>query len=98
MRVNEQWRAVEHGMKWSVSNLVVVFVVAFALAGCSRKFYRNSADREAAKVIAQKTPQVPNMDPHFTIEQATNIVLENFSAVTQTNDFFGPEAGIELGA
>ena len=68
------------------------------LAACSAKYYRNSADREAARLIAEKTPVVPNMDPHFTIEQSTNIVLENLPVVTQTNDFFGAEANVEVGA
>jgi outer membrane protein TolC len=83
--------------KTSVS-LIIAFTATLAFVGCSRKYYRNSADREAAKVIAQKTPQVPNMDPNFTIEQATNIVLADLPVVTVTNDFFGTEAGIELGA
>jgi outer membrane protein TolC len=82
------------------TSVIIALTVAAAIifSGCSRKYYRNSADREAAKVIAQKTPRVPNMDPNFTIEQTTNIVIADLPAVTVTNDFFGAEAGIEVGA
>ena len=41
--------------------------------GCTTKFYRESADKEAYKAIRNKAPAVPNMDTNFTIEQ-TNLV------------------------
>src|SRR5438105_2082006 len=73
-------------------------VCLLIMAGCSPNYYRKSADREAAKLIAEKTPAVPNMDPHFTLEQSTNSMLDNLPVALQTNDFFGAEANIEVGA
>jgi hypothetical protein len=98
MRVNEQWRGVERGLGWNTGRFLLILAAALALTGCSRKYYRNSADQEVAKAITQKTPLVPNMDTKFTIEQSTNRVLEGFPVVAQTNDYFGAEADIELGA
>ncbi|MCI0534906.1 MAG: TolC family protein [Verrucomicrobiales bacterium] len=85
-------------MNLYLRSLFLTVSVLLLWAGCSRKYYRNAADREAAKAIAQKTPQVPNMDPRFTIAQETNIVLGDLPSVTQTNASFGGEAGVELGA
>jgi outer membrane protein TolC len=78
--------------------LVWFVLLSLALAGCSANFYRKSADKEAAKVIAEKTPAVPNMDPHFTIVQTNAASLENLPKVEQVEEFLGAEKGTELGA
>jgi len=66
--------------------------------GCTAKHYRKSADREVAKVIARKTPAVPNMDPHFTIEQTNQIPIEGLPVVEKVEEFLGSERQTELQA
>jgi outer membrane protein TolC len=68
------------------------------LCGCTAKHYRSSADKDAYAAIAQKTPLVTNMEPHFTIEQTNVLVLDGLPKVTMTNDFLGEAAAAELGA
>ncbi len=46
---------------------------SLALAGCTAKHYRQSADKEAYRLISEKSPLVPNMETNFTIE--TNLVI-----------------------
>jgi len=72
--------------------------VVVCLCGCTAAHYRRSADKEAYKLIAQKTPLVTNMEPRFTIEQTNLITLAGLPVVTQTNEFLGPAAAAELGA
>jgi outer membrane protein TolC len=71
--------------------------LALTLAGCTAAHYRRSADKEAYKLIGEKTLLVTNMEPHFTIEQATQI---NFTLPNtyETNDFLGEAALTEIGA
>jgi outer membrane protein TolC len=71
---------------------------ALALAGCSTAHYRRSADKEAYQAIAQKTPAVTNMEPHFTIEQTNALALDDLPVAAQTNDFLGQTAEAERGA
>lgn len=71
---------------------------AFILAGCTAAHYRRSADKETYRLIAQKTPLVTNMEPHFTIEQTNQINLEGLPEMNGTNDFLGEAAEAEIGA
>lgn len=73
--------------------MCVCLLGGLILVGCSTKHYRASADKEAASVIAEKTPAVPNMDPKFTIEQAEKASLEELPPNTKVEDFFGPNEG-----
>ena len=75
-----------------------LLIVLLACAGCSTEHYRKSADKEAAGIIAEKTPQVPNMDRHFTIEQTDTLSLEGLPTCTQSPDFLGTEGQVENGA
>jgi outer membrane protein TolC len=75
--------------------LLAVLLVA---PGCSTRHYRKSADEEVARVIAEKTPQVPNMDPRFTIEQTDTLSLQGLLTCDQTADFLGDEGRSEKGA
>jgi outer membrane protein TolC len=68
------------------------------LAGCSTEYYRQSADKETAAVLAQKTPLVPNMDPQFTIETNALLALETLPLHDQATAFLGPEGESERGA
>ncbi|MSU61178.1 MAG: TolC family protein [Pedosphaera sp.] len=79
-------------------SVIVLAVLCLGVGGCSRNYHRKAADHEAAQVIAAKAPSVRNMDPHFTIEQATNSIIDALPVVQQTNDFFGVEAAAEVGA
>ncbi|MBI4660479.1 MAG: TolC family protein [Verrucomicrobia bacterium] len=78
--------------------LKLLLIPALVLSGCTTAHYRKSADREAAKVIAEKTPAVPNMDPRFTIEQSQTIALEGYPAVTNIEEAFGADKAMEVGA
>jgi outer membrane protein TolC len=68
------------------------------LAGCSTNHYRRSADRDAFHAIAQKTPAVPNMEPHFTIEQTNVLSLQGLPISTNVSEFLGKDAAKERGA
>lgn len=77
----------------------VLFLCAtLALAGCSTKHYRESADKEVAAAIAQKTPAVPNMVTNFSIEPVAPPDLSNLPVAKGEEEFFGPDGGIEKGA
>jgi outer membrane protein TolC len=69
-----------------------------ALTACTTSYYRKSADQAAYGVIKSKTPQVPNMDPHFTIEQTNTLSLDGFAVATNVPDFLGPDGEREMGA
>ncbi len=84
------------GVAWGSVLMLAAF--CSGVGGCSRGYYRKAADHEAAQVIAAKAPSVKNMDPHFTIEQTTNSIIDALPVVQQTNDFFGAEAAAEVGA
>jgi outer membrane protein TolC len=79
---------------------VLLWLVIFSLTslGCGTKQYRKSADEEVARVIAEKTPQVPNMDPQFTIEQTDTLSLQGLPTCDQAADFLGDAGQLEKGA
>ena len=68
------------------------------LSACSTAHYRKSADRETAAVIAEKSPAVPNMDRHFTIEQTNALTLDDLPVVTQIEEALGRDGESERGA
>ena len=69
-----------------------------ALTGCTANYYRKSADRAAYGAIKGKTPLVPDMDPHFTIEQTNTLSLARLSVATDAPPFLGPDGEREKGA
>jgi hypothetical protein len=71
---------------------------ALLLAGCTAKYYRRSADKEAYRLIGQKSPLVTNMESHFTIEETNRIDLDGLPIASGTNDFLGEAAQAEIGA
>jgi outer membrane protein TolC len=75
-----------------------IFASLLLLIGCSTARYRQSADRDTLRAIAQKTPQVPNMDPHFTIEQTNALSLEGLPEMTEIEEALGPDGEVERGA
>lgn len=73
-------------------------VLALALAGCSAKHYRESADKAAYGAIAAKSGQVVNMDPQFTLDQTNAVSLDRLPRLEQPPDFLGEWAETERGA
>ncbi len=78
--------------------LVLALGLSLALAGCTAKHYRKSADKQVAGIIAEKSPAVTNMDMKFTIEPSAPVSLDGLPQVTQPEEAFGPEATGEIGA
>jgi outer membrane protein TolC len=72
--------------------------LALLLAGCTAAHYRRTADRDAYRVIQQKSPRVPNMEPNFTIERTNQLSLEGLPVSTNVPDFLGPDGERERGA
>jgi len=92
-------KALSHGPRSGTAGLVPCLAVVLLLGvGCSPEQYRKSADKETAKIIAEKTPQVPNMDPNFTIEQTHPPLLEGLPTSPQPPDFLGAEGQVEKDA
>jgi len=77
--------------------LVGVFLFLLA-AGCATEHYRKSADKEAYRAVAQKTPLVKNMDEHFTIEQTNQLSLDGLPAAPKVEESLGPDGEVERGA
>jgi len=72
--------------------------ILLALTGCTPNYYRKSADQAAYGAIQGKTPRVPDMDPHFTIEQTNVLSLEGLPVATNGPEFLGPDGERETGA
>ncbi|MCU0785126.1 MAG: hypothetical protein MUF81_13970 [Verrucomicrobia bacterium] len=72
--------------------------LALLLAGCTATHYRKSADRDAYRTIKQKSPQVHNMDPNFTIERTSVLSLEGLPIVTNVPEAPGSDGERERGA
>lgn len=79
-------------------HLVTGLLLATTVAGCSSKYWRSSADREAARLIREKTPAVPNMDTNFTVEPKPPAELANLPVAPDPGEFLGPDAEVERGA
>lgn len=73
-------------------------VLALLIAGCTQKYYRESADHEVYGVVQSKSPVVPNMDTNFTIEQTNLVLLEGLPVSTNVSDFLGADGERERGA
>jgi outer membrane protein TolC len=76
-----------------------MFVVAVVcIAGCSTTHYAKSADKEAYRVLAEKTPGVPGMDPNFTIEAEALPPLDGLPAAEGAPPYLGEAGTGEAGA
>ncbi|MBI5772795.1 MAG: TolC family protein [Verrucomicrobia bacterium] len=73
-------------------------LAGLAVAGCSTAHYKESADRAAARVFAQKTSMVPNMAGRFSIEQTNQLSLDALPLVSAPDESLGPDAAAERGA
>lgn len=70
---------------------------AVALTACSPRHYRNSADKEAYRLIAEKTPKVPNMETNFTIETNRLVSLEDLPVLEKPEEALGQDGKAEIG-
>lgn len=80
------------GWRWPL----LAVLSALLAGGCTSKYFRKSADKEAARIIAQKGAAVPNMDRRFAIEQTNRLALEGLPLKTTGDDFLGTAATNEL--
>jgi outer membrane protein TolC len=72
--------------------------LALLLAGCTASHYRKSADKAAYSAIREKTPQVQNMDPNFTIERTNAVSLDGLPLGAEVPEFLGVDGEREHGA
>src|SRR5690242_14118225 len=77
-------------------NLIMVIVLLFT--GCTASHYRKSADNEAAKVITEATPAVPNMETNFTIEPIPRVPLDTLPVFNESQEYLGESKDTEIGA
>lgn len=78
--------------------ITMAFGLAIIFPGCSAKWHKESADKEAAKLIDEKTQMVPNMPQEFTIDREKVVDLSKYPLQEESADFFGDEADFEVGA
>ena len=78
--------------------LLLLLLLLMLITGCTASHYQRSADREAYRIVEDKSQSVPNAESGFSVEQTNQIMIENLSSVTQAVDFLGPAGPLELGA
>ncbi len=76
----------------------VALLLLLTVAGCTQKYYRQSADNQVYGEIQNKSPLVPDMDRHFTIDQTNDFRVAGFPINTNLVDFLGPDGEKEVGA
>lgn len=76
---------------------IILMTGTFAI-GCSTKHYERSANREAASLIAEKTPLVANMDAEFKLEKSNPADLTDLPKHDTIEPFLGSTGESELGA
>ena len=82
----------------AVKLLTASFCLVLCLQGCTSKHHKKSADKEAAKLIGEKSGMVPNMPEDFTIVYQKTVDLEGYALQEESSEFFGDEADFEVGA
>jgi outer membrane protein TolC len=76
----------------------IILMTGTFMNGCSTKHYERSANREAASLIAEKTPLVANMDSGFKLEKSDPTDLTDLPKHETIEPFLGPTGKSELGA
>jgi outer membrane protein TolC len=66
--------------------------------GCTRKQYQKSADKEAYKVIAQKSGSVSNMESNFSIQTNVQVKLQDLPVIQKPEESMGSDGTNEVGA
>ena len=79
-------------------NRVPVWMVCVALVGCSSAKYKERAEKEGYGLIEEKASQVRGMESDFTIDQESDISLDQYAEANQEIDFFGEQSDFEIGA
>ena len=83
-------------MKSLVCVAACIGVLIFMATGCTTTRYRESADKEAYRIIDSKAPAVANMDAEFTIERTEVDPLANLpKTAAEDRTFLGSNATIE---
>lgn len=87
-------------MKCAIPTYLAVFGVALLCLGpgCSTAHYRDKADKEVYKIIADKSPQVPGLPENFTIEQDKTDPLQGLGTGEQSPEFLAEAGTAEAGA
>ena len=75
---------------------ILLVTSCLLLSGCSREKYVESADKEVYAAIEQKTPQVQNMDPNFSLDQAEALDLSGHPVIDHNTPFFGEYSELEM--
>jgi outer membrane protein TolC len=76
----------------------ILIIMAILPAACSTGRYEMSANREAASLIAEKSPMVPNMDPDFALTELDSADLKELPMYEEKNSFLGASSDTEFGA
>lgn len=72
--------------------------VALSWLACSTAHYKQSADKEASAIFAQKSPKVPNMTGPFNVEQTNQLSLDGLPVLDKVDETLGPDVATERGA
>ncbi len=73
-------------------------LLAAAAAGCSSKYWRKAADRDASRLLQEKFSAVPNMDTNFSVETPDPLRLDNLPTAPEPGEYLGAEGAAEQGA
>ena len=70
-------------------------ILASAVAGCSSKYWRKSADKEASRLLQEKQAAVPNMGTNAPVEARDPLQLDRLPAAPEPPEFLGNEGSAE---
>ena len=74
------------------------FLLVSSWTGCSTQHYEESANREAASLIAEKSTLIPNMEPSFELQQMDPADLASMPVSENLEAFLGKTGQSEVGA
>ena len=78
--------------------LVAMLAYSLLVSGCATTRYREAADRESYAIVGNKSPQVPNMEPEFSIDtDASWDPLAGLPLQEEPGRAYGPDENTELG-
>ena len=79
-------------------NYILLTLIGGGLIGCSNSAYRDSADGETYRAIAEKAPLVAGMSDQVLIDEEKRVDLTSFQVNNQSYEFLDNEAEGEVGA
>ena len=83
---------------WKHVDLPLVPPLGFLMDGCSTQHYEESANREAASLIAEKSTLIPNTEPSFELQQMDPSDLASMPVSENLEAFLGKTGQSEVGA